>query len=104
MLKKKQFIIQQEDEADFEAFLTKLNHKRKHDRKEEVVRTIRLDADTEPHRESPEQSIVVERHELAEIAETTMESFYSSNFDAKPEIPPQEPPKKPSTEARQILR
>lgn len=28
MLKKKQFTIQQEDEEDFEAFLTKLNRKR----------------------------------------------------------------------------
>jgi len=28
MLKKKQFVIQQEDEVDFEAFLTKLNAKR----------------------------------------------------------------------------
>jgi hypothetical protein len=28
MLKKKQFVIQQEDEVDFEAFLTKLNARR----------------------------------------------------------------------------
>ena len=31
MLKKKQFVIQQEDEEDFEAFLTKLNSKRQMD-------------------------------------------------------------------------
>jgi hypothetical protein len=34
MLKKKQFLIQQEDEEDFEAFLSNLNSKRNQDLKE----------------------------------------------------------------------
>ncbi|MEN9860959.1 MAG: hypothetical protein RLZZ515_1441, partial [Cyanobacteriota bacterium] len=53
---------------------------------------------------------ILERHELADIAETTMESFYSSNFDIqKPEVPalaidaPIQHFKKPSAETRQIL-
>ena len=31
MIKKKQFVIQQEDEEDFEVFLQKLNQKRQND-------------------------------------------------------------------------
>lgn len=47
---------------------------------------------------------------MADIAETTMESFYSSNFDIqKPEVPalaidaPIQHFKRPSAETRQIL-